>query len=87
MGTLSLLAILQICDHCEFDCISSVIEMGTLSLLAILQICDHCEFDCISSVIEGPLVYLKTENCCLKIFVEIRVGEKYVKICVMLFKN
>ena len=61
--------------------------MGTLSLLAILQICDHCEFDCISSVIEGPLVYLKTENCCLKTFVEIRVGEKYVKICVMLFKN
>ena len=32
-------------------------------------------------------MYLKIENYCLKIFVEICVGEKYVKIRKMLFKN
>ena len=38
----------------------------------------------------GPVWYtcLKTENCCLKIFVEIRVGEKKsVEMREMLFKN
>ena len=36
----------------------------------------------------GPVWYmcLKTENCCLKIFVEIRVGEKCVEMREMLFK-
>ena len=37
----------------------------------------------------GPVWYmcLKTENCCLKTFVEIRVGKKCVEIRKMLFKN
>ena len=37
----------------------------------------------------GPVWYmcLKTENCCLKTFVEIRVSEKSVKIHIILFKN
>ena len=32
-------------------------------------------------------MHLKTENCCLKTYVEIRVNEKCVEIHVILFKN
>ena len=32
-------------------------------------------------------ILLKIENYCLKIYVEIYVGKKYVKKCVILFKN
>ena len=32
-------------------------------------------------------MYLKIKNCCLKICVEIPVGEKCIKIRVILFKN